>query len=125
MHLSTTTSNSSGYSDLFCTLIRRVFGYQNAGEAHLERRPTTVVPEICALLLQEHSFYRNTVSTGTQFYRKAGSPRKKGWQKKVTLKLFMQLVFKGGRIIVHSLVIKISVKLLFAVPILSFYRMSV
>ena len=93
MHLSTTTSNSGGYSDLLYTLIRRAIGYQNAGEAHLERGPTTVLPENCALLLQEHSFYRNTVlqersSTGTQSLQErnllqgSGCLTKKGGQLK-------------------------------------------
>ena len=87
MHLSSNTSNSGGYSDLLCTLIRRVVGYQNAGKAHLERGPTTVLPENCALLLQERNstgtqfyrsaVYRNAVYRNTVIYRKAGASRKK------------------------------------------------
>ena len=87
MHLSSNTSNSGGYSDLLCTLIRRAVGYQNAGKAHLECGPTTVLPENCALLLQEHSstgtqFYRNAVYKNAiyrnaVFYREAGASRKK------------------------------------------------
>ena len=141
MHLSSNTSNSGGYSDLLCTLIRRAVGYQNAGKAHLERGPTTVLPENCALLLQERSstgtqFYRNAVLQerslqehslyrNAVFYREAGASRKKVANLRGNPELFMQLVSKSGKTIVHSLVIKILVELLFAVPMLSFYRMSI
>jgi hypothetical protein len=47
------TSKLGSSSDFLYILICRVVGYQNAGQAHLDRWPTTVLPEVCALLLQE------------------------------------------------------------------------
>ena len=68
--------NSSGSSDSLCMLIRRAFGYQNAGEAH--SRPQTN----CSLSRNLRTAPTGTVSTGTllqeqslqerSFYRKAG-----------------------------------------------------
>ena len=51
-------------------LIRRAFGYQNAGEAHLDRWPTTVLPEVFTLLLQEQ-FLQERSPTGSSLYRNA------------------------------------------------------
>ena len=66
--------------------------------------------------------YRKQYLQESSIYKKVKSSRKKGGGKEVTLKLLPQLVFKGGKVIIHSLVIK---DIGLPCPYYRFYRIEV